>query len=258
MKRFILIPVISLTIFSVHLLAQGSAGETAKFEYRSLADMPTGGILEKGYVGITTDVLPEGVLITKMEVGVFTNISFGISYGGANIIGAGNPRWYKLPGVNLRVRILNESTTIPALTLGFDSQGKGEYFSDNNRFAIKSPGFFGAVSKNFDLLGYLSLHGTVNYSLESKDGDNFLNFFAGFEKTLGPSFSLIADYDFSLNDNANNFYGKGNGYLNVGLRWSVGEGFTLGFDLRDLLDNKKWKPSSADRSLRIEYIKSIF
>jgi hypothetical protein len=220
--------------------------------------MPTAGILEKGFVGITTDVLPDGVLIAKMEVGVFTNISFGISYGGANIIGAGEPRWYKLPGVNLRVRVLNESTAIPALTFGFDSQGKGEYFNDDKRFAIKSPGFFGAVSKNFDLLGYLSLHGTVNYSLETKDGDNFMNFFVGFEKTLGPNFSLITDYDFSFNDNANNFYGKGNGYLNVGLRWSVGDGFTLGFDLRDLLDNKKWRPSTADRALRIEYIKSIF
>jgi hypothetical protein len=38
----------------------------------------------------------------------------------------------------------------------------------------------------------------------------------------------------------------------------LGDGFTIGFDLRDLLDNKKWNPSSADRALRIEYIKSIF
>lgn len=258
MKNRYLFYVIIFIIIQSNLFAQGTAGETAKFEYRTLVDMPTAGILEKGFVGITTDVLPDGVVITKMEVGVFTNISFGISYGGANIIGAGSPRWYKLPGVNLRVRVLNESTTLPALTLGFDSQGKGEYFDDDRRYAVKSPGFFGSVSKNFDFLGYLSIHGSVNYSLETKDGDNFLNFYAGVEKTLGPNFSLVADYDFSLNDNANNFYGKGNGYLNLGVRWSVGEGFTLGFDLRDLLDNKKWKPSSADRSLRIEYIKSIF
>ncbi|QQS37490.1 MAG: hypothetical protein IPM56_05915 [Ignavibacteriales bacterium] len=258
MKKLIILPSLFIVLISCKGFAQGSAGETAKFEYRSLVDMPTAGILEKGFVGITTDVLPEGVVVSKMEVGVFTNISFGISYGGANIIGAGSPRWYKLPGVNLRVRVLNESTTIPAITLGFDSQGKGEYFSDDNRYAIKSPGFFGAVSKNFDLLGYMSIHGTVNYSLENKDGDNYLNFFAGIEKTLGPVFSLVADYNFSLNDNSNIYYGKGNGYLNIGVRWSVGEGFTLGFDLRDLLDNKKWKPSSADRSLRIEYIKSIF
>ncbi len=240
------------------IFAQGTAGENAKFEYRSLVDMPTAGILEKGYVGVTTDVLPMGVVIGKLEVGVFDNISFGISYGGVNIIGAGTPRWYKLPGVNIRFRIMDESTRLPALTVGFDSQGKGEYFDSTSRYAIKSPGFFGAVSKNFEFLGYLSLHGTVNYSLESKDGDNFLNLYVGFEKTIGKSFSIVGDYDFAFNDNTTNFYGNGNGYLNLGFRWAIGDGLTLGFDLRDLLDNKKWAPSTADRALKIEYIKSIF
>ncbi len=257
MKKIILL--FTVLIFSTALnFAQGTAGEKAKFEYRSLIDMPTAGILEKGYVGVTNDILPDGVVIAKLEVGVFDNISFGISYGGANIIGAGSPRWYKLPGVNFRFRLFDESVKMPAVALGFDSQGKGEYFDSTNRYAIKSPGFYGAISKNFEFLGYLSLHGTVNYSLESKDGDNFLNMWIGFEKTLGANLSIIGDYNFAFNDNATNSYGSGNGYLNLGIRWAMGEGFTLGFDLRDLLDNKKWSPSSADRAIKIEYIKSIF
>jgi hypothetical protein len=255
MKKIFLI---LFTLLSNILFAQGTAGDKAKFEYRTLIDMPTAGILEKGFVGVGTDILPYGVLIAKIEVGVFDNISFGISYGGANIIGAGTPDWYKLPGVNFRLRITDETTLIPAIAIGFDSQGKGEYFDDANRYAIKSPGFYAAVSKNFGFLGYLSLHGTVNYSLENDDGDNFANLMAGIEKTLGPNLSLVIDYDFTLNDNTTELFGEGNGYLNMGLRLSIGEGFTIGFDLRDLLDNKKWNPSIADRSLRIEYIKSIF
>jgi hypothetical protein len=238
--------------------AQGTAGDKAKFEYRTLIDMPTAGILEKGFVGVGTDILPDGVLIAKIEVGVFDNVSFGISYGGANVIGAGRPKWYNLPGINFRFRITNETVIIPAIALGFDSQGKGEYFESSNRYAIKSPGFYAAVSKNFGLLGYLSIHGTANYSLEKDDGDNFVNLMAGIEKTLGPNLSLIMDYDFTLNDNTTDLFGEGNGYLNLGLRLSLGEGFTIGFDLRDLLDNKTWKPSIADRSIKIEYIKSIF
>ena len=96
------------------------------------------------------------------------------------------------------------------------------------------------------------------YSLEGVDGDNFVNLRAGVEKTIGPNISIVADYDFTLNDNSTKIFGEGNGYLNAGIRWSVGEGFTIGFDLRDLLDNKTWSPSTADRALRIEYIKSIF
>ena len=246
-----------LVITSVGL-GQGTAGESAKYEYRNLIDMPTAGILEKGYVGVTSDILPQGVLIAKLEVGVFDNVSFGISYGGMNLIGAGSPSWYKYPGVNIRYRVFNESVGLPALTFGFDSQGKGEYFDSSSRFDIKSPGFFGAVSKNFAFLGFLSLHGTLNYSLERKDGDNFVDLTTGFEKTIGPNLSFIGEYDFALNDNNTNNFGKGNGYLNMGLRWVMGDGLTLGFDLRDLLDNKKWSPSTADRSIKIEYIKNIF
>jgi len=257
MKKFFLTTLI--VVFSVHFIhPQGSAGEKAKYEYRYLIDMTTAGVLEKGAVGLTTDILPDGVLITALEAGVFENVSFGISYGGSNLIGTGKVDWYKLPGVNIRIRILNESILLPALTFGFDSQGKGTYNDDVNRYAIKSPGVFAAVSKNFDFLGYLSFHGTINYSLEGKDGDNFVNVKAGAEKTLGSSFSLILEYDFALNDNKSASFGDGRGYLNTGIRWSVGTGLTIGFDLRDLLSNKSETKNAADRALRIEFIKTIF
>lgn len=252
-----LIIILFTLLIPLTLFCQGTAGESAKFEYRSLIDMPSAGILEKGFVGATTDVLPNGVLISKLEVGVFNNISFGISYGGANLIGAGSPSWYKYPGVNLRFRLFNESVNFPAMTLGFDSQGKGVYFDSSARFAIKSPGFYVAASKNFEFLGFFSIHGVANYSLEARDGDNFVNMMVGFEKTVGANLSVIGEYDFALNDNSLN-YGSGNGYFNLGIRWAMGDGLTLGFDLRDMLNNKKWSPSTADRSIKIEYIKSIF
>ena len=249
---FVLISVINLAF------AQGTAGEKAKHEYRYLVDMPTAGILEKGFVGVNTDILPNGVLDVAIEAGVFDNVSFGISYGGSNLIGTGKVDWYKLPGVNLRVRIVNETTLIPAITLGFDSQGKGNYIDSLSRYEIKSPGFFGAVSKNFEFLGYLSLHGTINYSLEQKDGDNFADIRVGAEKTLGSSFSLVVEYDLAFNDDKKSSVATGRGYLNTGIRWSVGDGLTLGFDLRDLLSNKSNTKYAADRSLKIEFIKSIF
>lgn len=243
-------------LFTTLVFGQGSAGEGAKYEYRSLIDLPTAGILKKGFVSITNDLMPEGVVISKIEVGVFENISFGISYGGGNLIGTGMPEWYKLPAVNFRYRIIDESLTLPTFTLGFDSQGKGNYFDSSSRYAIKSPGFFVAAAKNFEFLGYFSLHGTANYSLESTDGDNFVNLMVGAEKTIGKSVSLILEYDFALNDNNKN-YGKGDGYMNIGVRWAMAEGFTLGIDLRDLLSNKKWSPGAADRAFKMEYIRSI-
>jgi hypothetical protein len=257
MKNHVLFCLILLFITVTNTIAQGTAGEQAKYQYRFLIDMPTAGVLDKGLVSVGTEFLPSGVVIARLEVGVFKDISFGISYGGANIIGAGDPDWYKLPAVDLRFRLFQETLFIPAINLGFDSQGKGLYYDSLGRYAIKSPGFFGAVSKNFTLLGYLSLHGCANYSLETRDGDNFIDISVGFEKTLGESFSLVGEYDFAFNDNQSDTFGKGNGYLNLGVRWTLGAGFTFGFDLRDLLNNKQLNPSSADRAIRIEYIRNI-
>lgn len=238
--------------------AQGTAGTNAKYEYRSLIDLPSAGILEKGFVGVSADVLPYGVVISKIEVGVFDNFSFGISYGGANVIGTGKIDWYELPGVNVRARLVDETESMPAFTFGFDSQGKGLYDSELNRFEIKSPGFYVAAAKNFELLGYLSLHGIINYSLERDDDDKDLNLGVGFEKTVGDKISIVGEYNFAINDNSIKAYGDGNGYMNFGIRWSVGDGFTIGLDIRDMLDNKKINSNKADRAIFVEYIKSIF
>ncbi len=255
MKKLILM---SILILSSSAFAQGTFGTGAKYEYRYLIDVPTAGVLEKGVAGMSFDVMPWGVLVSKIEVGVFTDFSFGISYGAANLIGKGNPDWYKLPGVNLRFRALNESEGLPALTIGFDSQGKGAWFDGVDRYEIKSPGFFAAVSKNFEFLGYLGLHGVVNYSLEREDGDKDLNIAFGVEKTIGSKFSIIAEYDFAINDNNETSIGDGSGYLNMGFRWSVGDGFTVGGNLRNLLSNNKLNSYNADRGIFIEYAKSLF
>jgi len=256
--KYIIYTIEVVCIFYSISFSQGSAGDEAEYEYRYLIDMPTAGMLHKGFVGVTSDILPNGVLLAAIEAGVFENVSFGISFGGSNFIGSGNVDWYKWPGINIKLRILDEAVLLPAITLGFDTQGKGEYFDSLGRYTIKSPGLFAAVRKNFDFIGYLSLHGSVNYSLEGDDGDNFVNLKVGAEKTLGSNFSLIIEYDFAFNDNNSPGFGEDKGYLNIGLRWTVSDGFTLGFDLRDLRSNKSSTRNSFDRAMRIEYIQSIF
>lgn len=258
----------ALTLFFILLLPaavfpQGLAGSEAENESEYLIDVPTAGVLEKGHVGVNFYMMPAGVVMSRLEVGAFENFSFGISYGAANFIGTGSPLWYKLPGVMLKVKVVDESNGFPALALGFDSQGKGEFIKkiddkDINRFRVKSPGFYASASKNFQFLGYLSLHGTLNYSLEREDGDKDLNFSLGFEKTLGSRLSFIAEYDFAINDNTANALGDGNGYLNAGVRWSLSENFTVGFDLRDLLNNKKLNAGTADRALNVQFVNPIF
>lgn len=262
MKKLSLAVILYLFI-SATLLAQGSAGTDADIESGSLIDMPTAGVLRRGDVGMNFYFMPMGVVISRIEAGVLENFSFGISYGASNLIGVGSPGWYKLPGVNVKFRILNESERSPSIAIGFDSQGKGEYFtrvdsSDVNRFKIKSPGFYAVLSKNYEFLGYISFHGAMNYSLEKDDRDKDIDLSVGVEKTIGPRLSMVVEYDFAINDNAKNSFGDGSGYLNAGLRWNIGNGLTLGLDLRDLLSNKKVNAGSADRAIRLDFVKPIF
>jgi len=272
MKKALLFSVLFLLIPFL-LKAQGSAGTDALIEIPYLIDMPTAGVLEKGKVGVSFYLMPGGVFLTRIDAGVFESFNIGISYGASNFIGTGTPGWYKLPGVSVKARIINETETMPALTIGFDSQGKGEYFTNYrefnnnisldkdleiNRFKTKSPGFYAAGSKSFEFFGFLSFHGIFNYSLETGDNDKNMNIVVGFEKTIGKQLSLVTEYDFAINDNEAYSFGDGNGYLNAGLRWTIGEGFTAGLDLRDLLSNKKLKPGAADRAVKVEFIKPIF
>ena len=228
MKILLRTYLITLLIASI-VTAQGSAGTNAKYEYRSLIDMQTAGILEKGFAGIGIDIMPNGVLIAQIESGAFNNFCFGISYGGSNIVGTGNPEGYKWPGIFAKFRFIDETHVMPAIAVGFDSQGKGLYDEELNRYQIKSPGFFAAASKNFELLGYLSIHGMINYTLEREDNDKDLNLAFGIEKTIGGPLSLYVEYDFALNDNNPLALGAGKGYLNTGIRWSLAQGLTLGF-----------------------------
>lgn len=255
-KLFISLLII-LLLLSNSGYTQGSAGSKSDIEPRTLVDMNTAGILKRGMFAITSEQLPLGVFILKIDVGVFNQFNFGISYGAANFVGKGDLKFYRYPGVNVRFRIFDEEPSFPAIVIGFDSQGKGEYVDQLRRFEIKSPGFFAVASKNFSFMGLMSLHGSLNYSLETSDEDKNLNLMVGIEKTIGSQVSAVLEYDFGLNDDENKI-GRGRGYLNAGIRWSIGKGLTLGFDFRNLTNNRVSDTFGGDRAFRLEFASMIF
>jgi hypothetical protein len=237
------------------LLAQNTAGDAANVEPRYVIDTPTAGLLKRGAFAMDVDFFQNGGMTIGLSAGALDRLSFGIAYGGTGIIGHDSVTLQKLPGVNLKFRLIDESAAMPAIALGFDSQGKETYIDSTERFTIKSRGFFAAASKNYTLLGNLSLHGGVNYSLENKDGDKDLDFFIGAEKSLGSDISFLFEYDFGFNDDIG-VVGKGKGYMNAGMRWSWGNGFTLGFDLKNLIKNQD-QVTVGNRTIKVEYVRTL-
>jgi hypothetical protein len=234
------------------LSQQGYAGEGATMEPTMLIDKPIAGMLKRGgFLGGLT-MYQRGGVLSYISVGVWDRFMFGISYGGTNILGQQRTRMNPLPGFNLKIRLLDESLELPAIAIGFDSQGRDVYDGPPDRYSIKSPGFFFTVSKNYSFLGDLSFHGGVNLSLERNDGDKDLNLYAGLEKSVGNSISLLAEYDVASNDNHGEALGRGRGYLNVGLRISIGRGFVLGINLKDLFQNQPGI-TFANRTAQLDY-----
>lgn len=245
-----------LSLSITHLLAQGSAGSEGKIEPRYLVDVPSAGMLHKSNLALDVDFYQEGGVILGLSAGVLDRLTLGISYGGSHLIGSEAPEMNEVPGFIVKVRIAEEGVAFPALVLGFDSQGKDGYISSLSRYVVKSPGFFVTLSKNYLLLGFFSIHGGANYSLERADGDRDFNLYVGVEKTLGPAISLVAEYSLGMNDNSAEATGKGRGFLNAGLRWSIGSGLTLAANLKDILHNAGGV-NLANRTVKLEYVKAF-
>lgn len=235
---------------------QGSAGTGGMLEPRFLVDMPTAGMPDKGSMVLDVSFYQEGGVLFGIGLGVLDRFSFGISYGGSRMIGAGSPVMNPIPGVNARIRILEEGLVLPALAIGFDSQGKDGYLKDLSRYRVKSPGVFAAASKNYGFLGFMSIHGGINYCFERADGDRDINVFAGIEKTIGPVLSVILEYNFATNDNSNEALGKGWGYINAAFRLMLGNGLTVGVNLKDLVKNGS-DITVANRTVSLEYSRAL-
>lgn len=236
--------------------SQNSAGDASTIEPRQLIDIPTAGMLKRGSFSLDVDFFQQGGMTMSMAAGALDRLMFGISYGGTGVIGSGSAVMQPLPGVMLKYRIIDESMALPAIAVGFESQGKESYIDSTQRFTIKSRGVFAAASKNYSFLGNLSIHGGMNWSMERKDDDSDLDFFVGIEKTIGPEISLFWEYDFALNDNGPRSLGRGNGYMNAGVRWSFGNGFALGFDLKNVVKNQEYV-TIGNRTLKVEWVRTL-
>ena len=236
--------------------AQGSVGSDAEIEPRYLIDLPTSGMIAHGSFALDVDFFQSGGLLMGTSVGLFDRLLFGISYGGTNIIGSDEPSWNPTLGFAVKVRVIEETIFLPAIALGFDSQGKEAYLDEFSRYTIKSLGFYAVASKNYQAMGYLSFHGGVNYSLERADGDNDPNFFVGIEKTIGPILSILGEYNLGSNDSNRDARGRGRGYFNLGARMSIGKGLSLGINLKDILRNQQ-DVTIGNRTVMLEYVRSL-
>lgn len=241
---------------SYSLFAQGSSGEKAKYESLYIVNMPTAGVIPPNSFAIYSNIFENSGMFFEFNACPFTGFNFGLSYGGTNILGNKDVSWQNLPGLLIRIRIIDESLKFPAILIGFNTQGRGSYIVKSKRFQNLSPGFFLSASKSYTWkLGYLAFHGGINYSLEPLPSERTPNSYAGIEQSIGNRSSLNLEYNATLDEKPGLIMDK-RGLLNLSIRYAFTQNMTVEFQFIDLL-NYSVEGQRAMRRFGIEYIDSF-
>lgn len=225
-----------------------------------LITLPTAGTLVRGSYAIDLRLQKEGGLTLGLSVGITDRFQFGLSYGASYLIGDSLAVAYPRPEANIKYRLVDESVSMPGISVGLNTQGTGSYHDDKDllRYDTKAPGLFLVASKNWKfLLGNFGLHAGANHNfLEVKDGDEDLNLFFGTDLEFNPELALLIEYNAALNENdmtAQTIALNRGGYLNAALRWTFVEHLHLEFEFNNLLFDKD-KVQYFNRELKITYI----
>ena len=223
-----------------------------------LISVPTAGTLMRGSFSMDMRIQDEGGLVVGLSAGITARFQFGMSFGSPNLIGDENLEWYPRPEAKLKYLIVDENLSMPALALGLNTQGSGDFVDTLQRYEIKALGLYGAMSKNWKSpLGNIGLHTGLNYSfLETEDGDSDPNLFFGMDVEFNPEFSFLLEYNSALNENgmtARTMSVSRGGYLNAALRWSFVESLHLELHLNNLLFDDE-EVDYFKRELKITYI----
>ena len=246
-----------------------------------LVSIPTSGTLPRGAYTIEALLTKNGGFVPRIMIGLNNNFTLGMSFGIQNFIGEEKAEKNKnTPEVHLKYRVFEETESAPAILVGIDTQGFGPYIENAeyktgidpqgettfetreiNRYEQKAWGIYAVASKNWRALGNLGFHVGINRNtFERKDNDKSINYFFGLDKELNRSFSLLLEYNAALNDGEEHSasdpdlegltIGKGKGFLNAGLRWTIAENLLIEVNFKDInLD----KDDYVNREVKIMY-----
>lgn len=234
-------------------------GQTVEDNYGvpfKLVDFPTAATLPRASFNVEIEAFSGGGMLGMINIGLHNRFTLGISYGGMAVLGDEKAVWYDRPEFLVKMLIIDENLSFPAIAIGFESQGTGFYDKDLDRYRFKAPGFYLVASKGYRTYNWESgLHAGMNINTleDDHDKDDDISFFAGFDITFNNSVSLTGEYQAALNDNkSSSAYGRGRGYLNLGFHWNFFDRLSLGAVFKDLLNNTRGT-NSFTRELRIIY-----
>lgn len=258
MRRNVLVIMVLALMVSLTVTKESEAqvaDHVDNLELLHLIQTPTAGVLKQGQYQIDLLAYRDGGAMGGIGIGLFNRFMFGISFGGDHLIGDETPVGNKFPGVLVKYRMIEESMVLPAVTVGFDMQGYGSWYSGVDRYLYKAPGTFVSVSRNWvSDFGRFGAHLGANYNtIETSDKKSF-DGFLGLDMSFNEQMAVVLEYDLGLDDDIKT--NKNAGFLNAGLRMTFAQSLVLQFNLIDILQTSKGN-SGINRELRIVYVETF-
>jgi hypothetical protein len=198
-------------------------------------DQPVPISLAHGEYYVGARLWGQGGALLRFGVGLFDRVTLGMSYGGNRFLGNDTIDLYKRPEFQARLAVLNEEGFLPAVALGFESQGYDALLPEVDsrthdttwQYAVRPRG------------GYLCVGKTITpIQTFVQVGGSYWAGFDGFvvaNALLPGNVELILEYDPALNDMQGEWRG---GLLNGGIGWTFAEKVRLVLALRDVIGNR--------------------
>lgn len=237
MSRRIMAVILALLI---HVPAYAEKGKYAAAPSNyEMIEAPTAYVLLHGGYDIVGRMYEEGGLFIRGNIGFHDRIMFGFSGNATNVVGRGDIEVQE-PRLALKWKILAQGRSPVALAAAWDDRGYG--VSQGRRFNPGlQKGLYAAVSREFDKLGFLQLHGGVNaVRFNDFEAERDLGAFGGCSFALHRSFILTTEADKILTD-----------------FWQWNAGFLLAFDapIRFGVDFREInRDETFSRILRFQYL----
>ncbi len=206
-----------------------------------IVDMPAAGLLEKMTYSIGGKLINNGGFVLDFTTSLFSFASFGISYGGDGVIGNEKMNMQRRPGFQIKGKLLSEDNTRPSIAIGFNSQGRGRYLHDKDRFEQLSAGFYLVCSKNTDwILGNAAAHVGINYSVEDVDNRG-INIYAGAEQGVFDIAKIVLEINPNLNDKNSEIWKNGKSFMiNMAVKFFPSDNIVIEFQLKDMIRNSNY------------------
>lgn len=201
-------------------------------------DIPTADVLDAATFATTFRFYSEGGLVSRLLIGPFRRVNLGISFDAQHVIGGGEPD-ATTPDVFFKLRFFDGTDILPALALGYDSQGY-IFQQPQKRFLHEEKGMYLVGSHEF-LLPDMELHAGMNVPQLDKDAK--LYGFFGMSWRFVPAFALMTEYDNIRNGPGNRF--------NAGGRFFITPFFNVDVAARNI---SRKSDRGAERIVRLNYV----